>query len=73
MTNWQESDAAYRWAELKASAEHYEMLQANAEASTHSEAEFWATEWRVRAQEKRRQMQVILDAMPTREEMMEAA
>lgn len=70
MTHWDEKIAVAKWLELKRSAEHYERMLANAEASTHSEAEFWASQWRVHAADKRRQMDAVLAALPTREELL---
>ena len=73
MTNWQEQAAISEWLLLKSSAEHYEAMLAHAETAAHSHAEFWAIEWRKNAQDKRRRMALILDAMPTAEERMKEA
>ena len=73
MTDWNEKIAISQWLQFKSSAEHYEMLQDNAERGTHPHAPYWAIHWRSLAQDKRRQMDLILDNMPTREKRMARA
>ena len=73
MNKWQEQIAVTKWLELKSSAEHYERLQANAEAATHSDAAGWAITWRSLAKEKRRQMEMALATLPTREDILKEA
>ncbi len=73
MRDWEEQAAIREWVDLKKSAEHYERLQANAEQSTHSDAALWAIEWRLLAEDKRRQMALVLERLPAREEDKEAA
>lgn len=58
---------------LKERAEHYEKLQQNAEKGTHADAPGWALVWRGFAREKRRQMDNIRLALPTREDILKGA
>jgi len=73
MADLDEKIAISQWLQFKSSAEHYEMLQDNAERGTHPDAPYFAIHWRSLAQHKRRQMKLILDNMPTREQRMARA
>ena len=62
-----------QWIEAKASVEFYEKLQADAERIASPDARSLAKSWAESAAHWRREVQLIEDNMPTREQRMAGA